>query len=276
MKTCFVISFPGPLDETTASKQDISKSANGSFQTSRSWSAELSQYKIPPSNQAELPFKIMPADQSQQKDQVSMDDRKPPKDETLFTSNRFKVYSAINDSNSSVSLTESLNNSESVPGDSINAAQMLKQLQDLQQQLRKGEAERKQLAEKLAEQQSQNSESTMDNRDVRKSDHSVSRPFMPEDVSHSDLSQYSFTDRSADNSTAVPTDQSDRAKEMFDSPDARSMPVRMSPIGHSLKVEPREISANGKGREEMSAEYSFSLVGRSVDKDQRSTSTPGE
>lgn len=204
-------------------------------------------------------------------------EKSPPqkKDDTLFTANRFQVYSAINKSDSSATLSESsmLDNSGSQHSDSINAAVMLKQLQDLQQQLRKGEEERQQLAKKLAEQQNQSSETSRREEPAVKSTHSVSRPFMPDDVDQSDLSQYSLTDKSADTSHAQ-NSQSERGLS-FDSPDARRIPERMSPIGHSSRVEPKRSLANERPlKDAFSSEYSFSLAGSS--KGQRSTSTPGK
>ena len=218
---------------------------------------------MPPSDQQELSFKVVPKEKvqaSQPKEQ----------DGSLFTEyrNRFKVYSEINESGTSASESGQLDTSDSFQADSVNKDEMMKQLYSLQQQLRKGEEERQQLARKLAEQQSQShvSESSRNEASMN-SEHSVSRPFMHGNgANQNELSQYSLSDQSGNTTSAA--DQSNHRKD-FDSPDARVMPTgRMSPIG--AKAESVKVLTNGKTGAD--SEYSFSLAGS---KPQRITSTPG-
>lgn len=283
--------FLGPLDETNQSRQ--SKSGDGSFQTgSKSWASELSQYKIPPSNQSDLSFKLMKT----QTDEGSVA-QKPAGEATVFASekNRFQVYSDINGAESeednSKSENSSLENSkmdsamDSFEPDSVNAEAMLQHLKNLQQQVRKGEEEREMLARKLAEQQRNTTEPSGNelSQYSMNSGKNVSRPFMPDpDVSEekSELSQYSFTDKSTDVSMAT-NDHSEKVRKSHDSPVQsgtssiqKELPVRRSPIGDSAHVEPHSGLTNGREPQDVtSTEYSFAL---SDSRQQRSTSTPGK
>ncbi|KAH3803178.1 hypothetical protein DPMN_156879 [Dreissena polymorpha] len=131
MKPVRLLSYiSGPLDETSQSRQTDTKSADGSFQNSKSWAAELSQFKIPASDQSELPFKVMPS----KVPQASTEDQ-----DTMFTTNRFKIYSAINQSGSGASLSGSSFMDES---GSMNANDMMVYLKTLQDQIRRSEEER--------------------------------------------------------------------------------------------------------------------------------------
>lgn len=273
------------MDETSLSRQ--SKTGDGSFQAGSNWAAELSQFKIPPSNQSELAFKVMKADTNK-----SSTEKKPAGEAAVFTGdkNRFKVYSDINgpDSERDVTKSESssLENSkvdstmDSFEPDSMNAGAMLKHLKTVQEQLLKAEEERNLLAKKLAEQQNKSQDQSREDLThySMNSSENVSRPFMPEQDT-SELSEYSFTDKSTDVSMAA-NDKSEKGKRMHDYPIQsgtssveKALPVRRSPIGDSAKAEPQSGSTNGRAPQDVTAtEYSFAL---SESKEQRSTSTPG-
>ncbi|XP_060578889.1 protein piccolo-like isoform X4 [Ruditapes philippinarum] len=275
----------GPLDETSQSRQ--SRTGDGSFQTGSNWATELSQFKIPPSNQSDLAFKVMKPDASKSTE------KKPSGEATLFTGDksRFKVYSDINgpeaESDTSKSESSSLEDSkmdsvlDSLEPDSMNAGAMLKHLKTLQEQLRKGEEERNMLAKKLADQQNKTPDQSREDltQYSMNSSENVSRPFMPEQDT-SDLSQYSFTDKSTDVSMAG-NDQSEKGKKSHNYPIQsgtssveKELLVRRSPIGDSAKVEPHSGLTNGREPQDATAtEYSFAL---SESKQQRSTSTPGD
>ncbi|XP_045199776.2 uncharacterized protein LOC123554020 isoform X5 [Mercenaria mercenaria] len=281
----------GPLDETSQSRQ--SRTGDGSFQTaSNSWATELSQFKIPPSNQSDLAFRLMKSDASK-----SFTEKKPVGEAAVFNSekNRFKIYSEINEPESGADTSKSESSSlesskmesalDSFEPDSLNAGAMLKHLKNLQEQLRKGEEERTMLARKLAEQQSNTTEPSREDLTEYSMDSSqnVSRPFMPDqDTSEnkSELSQYSFTDKSTDVSMAA-NDKSDKGKRSHDFPIQsgtssveKALPVRRSPIGDSAKMESHSGLTNGREPQDVTTtEYSFAL---SDSRQQRSTSTPGE
>ncbi|XP_052783812.1 serine/arginine repetitive matrix protein 2-like isoform X3 [Mya arenaria] len=267
----------GPLDDTNRSRQaDNSRSVNGSFQTSRSWADELTQYKMPASNQSELSFKFVASKP------LSEDQKRPEAQATMFAAkNRFQVYSAINNSGSDTSLSEGslLENS-----DSMNADDMMRHLKTLQDQLKRGEEERMLLTKKLMEKE--NSSSLPQPEELSQysvnTGHDISRPFMSEkegsNRNQGDLSQYSYSDKSTDASMAE-NKQSDKEKYQFESPvqsgtssQQRVMPVRRPPIGQNAGVEP--VTANSRAPPNTSGtEYSFAL---SDSREQRSTSTPGE
>ncbi|XP_052218468.1 uncharacterized protein LOC127836082 isoform X3 [Dreissena polymorpha] len=260
----------GPLDETSLSRQTDTKSANGSFQNSKSWAAELSQFKIPASDQSELPFKVIPS----KVPQASTDDQN-----TMFTTNRFKIYSAINQSGSGASLSESSLMDES---GSMNANDMMVHLKTLQDQIRRSEEERVMLTRKLAEQQknSENQSKSL-SQYSGESSHEVSRPFMngpsKNDGNKSDLSQYSLTDKSADVSFSG-NYQSETSKDRFESPvqsgtTCRELPVRRSPIGHTATEAPKVLTNQRGVQDQTGTEFSFMM---SSSKQQRSTSTPGD
>ncbi|KAL4219939.1 hypothetical protein ACF0H5_020350 [Mactra antiquata] len=287
----------GPLDETTQSRISDPRSGNGSFQTSsKTWADELSQFKIPPSNQSDLSFKVVTKTsepvrkQAVDKVQSSSEKSKPAKEGTMFAGdkNRFKVYSEINENEASKSDGSSLENSkldstaDSFEPDSMNAGAMLEHLKKLQEQIRKGEQEREMLAKKLAEQQT--SQVTEQSRDSLSqyslnSSGNVSRPFMPDNDTNNELSQYSLSDKSTD--VSMNNDQPNGSKQTSDIPLCQSaaisqekpLPVRRSPIGDHARAEPHSGLTNGSGAQDVSTEYSFSM---SDTKGQRSTSTPGE
>lgn len=284
-----VMLFSGPLDETNPSRQ--SKSTDGSFQNgSKSWATELTQYKFPPSNQADLSFKLIGSESS-----TAAPINKPSGEATVFASdkNRFKVYSDINETGSgadtSKSDASSLESSkmestmDSFEHDSMNAGVMLQHLKNLQQQLRKGEEERNMLAKKLAEQQRSTERSTEDFTQYSiDSGENVSRPFMPDQDTledKSDLSQYSYTDKSTDVSVAA-NNQSGKERQSPDFPIQsgtssleKALPVRRSPIGDNAKPEPHSgLTAGREPPDLTTTEYSFAL---SDSRQQRSTSTPG-
>ncbi|WAR28283.1 CE295-like protein [Mya arenaria] len=271
------LSTGSPLDDTNRSRQaDNSRSVNGSFQTSRSWADELTQYKMPASNQSELSFKFVASKP------LSEDQKRPEAQATMFAAkNRFQVYSAINNSGSDTSLSEGslLENS-----DSMNADDMMRHLKTLQDQLKRGEEERMLLTKKLMEKE--NSSSLPQPEELSQysvnTGHDISRPFMSEkegsNRNQGDLSQYSYSDKSTDASMAE-NKQSDKEKYQFESPvqsgtssQQRVMPVRRPPIGQNAGVEP--VTANSRAPPNTSGtEYSFAL---SDSREQRSTSTPGE
>lgn len=284
------------MDETSQSRLTDPRSANGSFQTSsKTWADELSQYKMPSSNQSDLSFKVVNTESKPVKKHVtkeviaSSEKTKSQKEGTMFpgNQNRFKVYSDINENDTSKSDASSLENSkldstaDSFEPDSMNAGAMLEHLKHLQEQLRKGEEERQMLAKKLAEQQE--SKITEQSRDSlsqysMNSSGNVSRPFMPEADTNAELSQYSFTDKSTDVSMA--NDKSNGPKQSHDIPvqsgtssQEKVLPVRRSPIGDHAKVEVNSKLTNGSSTQDVtSTEYSFTL---SDSREQRSTSTPG-
>jgi hypothetical protein len=253
------------------------------------------------------------------RDSLEKKTTKPTSEATIFPSdkNRFKVYSDINQTGSSTDTSRTESSSlesskmeseiDSFEPDSMNAGAMIQHLKNLQQQLRKGEEERNLLTRKLAEQEQ--SKSTEPSRAELSqyslvSEPRVSRPFMPNDSDErSELTQYSFTDKSADSSMAA-NDKTDKGRKSRSSPVEsgtssveKVLPVRRSPIGDSAKMEPHSGLTNGKesqdstsvdyfkvkplsglanGRDShdvTSTEYSFAV---SEGRQQRSTSTPGK
>ena len=270
----------GPLDDSDVTRSRDLQSANGSFQvqrsrdphstngsfqSSRSWADELSSYKIPASHQEDLPFKIMKPDSAPDSAE------KLSKGESVFSGdvNRFKVYSAINKSDSS----DSDESSDSKTGEredrTVNAEDMLLHLKNIQQELKTGERTRQILEKDLADRQARSDRHTSE-----LSQYSVK--FDNDSLKEKELSQYSFTsDKSGDKS--MPVTKARKGSPVLEFPILsgtssvqRELPVRKSPIGDLLRSR-SPVADNADRQEITTTEYLFTMA----DGKQRSTSTPG-
>lgn len=259
-------------------------SANGSFQNSRSWADELSAYKAPSSQQTELPFKVMKPDLT--RDSVE----KSAKEETMFTGdvNRFKVYSAINRSDSSSEESLDSNHRELQHGLSLvgmesrvggedrtpGAQDMLNHLRKLQEELKSSEQTRKILEKNLADRQAQPHQEHLEQYKPDKYD-SVRVKEKPLQIGQ-DLTQYSYnSDISLDKDKSVTRER--QPSPVYQLPVLsgtssvqRELPVRKSPIGDLIRS--RSPMEAGESKQEITTtEYSFTMS----DGKQRSTLTPG-
>ena len=243
-------------------------SANGSFQTSKSWADELATYKAP--------FKVMKPELTPEPIE------KQSKEESMFAGdvNRFKVYSAINRSDSSTeesssgdrrlaqergsSVVNQSSTSESGEDETLGAQDMLNHLRKLQEELRNSEQTRKILEKDLADRQAESHKQHLESY----------KPDKYESAKGKDLSQYSLN-------SDVSLDK-DRSIERRPSPVTgipilsgtssvhRELPVRKSPIGDLIRSR-SPIIAGVTEPDLTTTEYSFTVS----DGKQRSTSTPG-
>lgn len=243
--------------------------ASGSFQNSRSWADKLSSYKISPSQQKEPSFKVTKPDLAQSSTSKSA------KEESVFSGeNRFKVYSAINKSDSA---SEESNDSIVERGEkeerSLDAKDMLKHLRKIQEELKTGEQTRQILEKDLADRHTRSPEEQMEKYDSGK----CSNIKMKEKLtSHPDqeLSQYSFGSEKSSRSVSRESQPSPVCELPLLSGTSsvqRELPVRKSPNGDLLRA--GSPASFGDSKQEItSTEYSFAMAGGK----QRSTSTPGK
>ena len=200
---------------------------------------------------------------------------KSSKEESMFSGdvNRFKVYSAINKSDSSSEESSDSGTAE-VQRRTVDAGDMLQHLKNIQQELKSGEQTRKILEKDLAERQTK---SHANAQELSQFSLKLDESLREKSTSRADqeLSQYSFTsDKYDDKALRVSKErQPSPVREIpvlsGTSSVQRELPVRKSPIGDLVRS--RSPTAADTKQEITSTEYSFTMI----DGKQRSTSTPG-